>query len=111
MRLLITLLFTCCGLHSAIAQQAWSPDNGDGTWTDSEGGSWKTANSASQNDTSDNASAEAATASYTLKDDSGNTVTVSPDSDGSYFDSNGVAYQNEGSGKWIDENGTTWSES
>jgi hypothetical protein len=86
-------------------------DNGDGTWTDSEGGSWKTANSASQNDTSDNASAEAATASYTLKDDSGNTVTVSPDSDGSYFDSNGVAYQNEGSGKWIDENGTTWSES
>ena len=33
MRLLITLLFTCCGLHSAIAQQAWSPDNGDGTFT------------------------------------------------------------------------------
>ena len=33
MRLLITLLFTCCGLHRAIAQQAWSPDNGDGTFT------------------------------------------------------------------------------
>ena len=48
---------------------------------------------------------------FVIVDDSGNTVTVSPDSDGSYFDSNGVAYQNEGSGKWIDENGTTWSES